>query len=347
METRLMRERLCPLHRQASDAHPGLLLQRGLSRHDEADQESKAKTALIERVCDREASDFYRRAYLRWRRVTDSAPRFRSVILKLETRLFIGLTGGGMLETGCAIGHAYGAPYIPGWGIKGVVSAHARARLESAANGPQICDELFGRGDPGALSGLTTFYDAWWVPDSAERPLVREVVTTHHPEYYRNDGDTPATDFDSPVPNAQVAVRGEFLFVIEGPDDWLDLAEKMLIAALSTQGAGAKTRAGYGLFGAKPIAPRRPPCDWVDARIADLSARNNASEEVTLRSQGLAEAWREIEDPKLKSAAFDDIRARWQEKGWWDAPPAGRSARNAKAIYDAYLQEPRSQIEDQ
>ena len=347
MATRLMRERLRPLHKQASNAHPGLLLQRGLSEHDEADRENKAKTALIERVCNRAASDFYRRAYLRWRRVTDNAPRFRSVILKLETRLFIGLTGGGMLETGCAIGQAYGAPYIPGSGIKGVVSAHARARLASAANGPQICDELFGKGDPGALSGLMTFHDAWWVPDSAERPLVREVVTTHHPEYYGNDGGTPATDFDSPVPNAQVAVQGEFLFVIEGPDDWLALAEEALITALSTQGAGAKTRAGYGLFGAKPIAPRRPPCDWVDATMADLNALNNQGEGVTLRSQALATAWREIEDPKLKSAAFDDIRARWQEKGWWDAPPPGRSAQNAKAIYDAYLQDPGNQIEDQ
>ena len=338
MATPLMRERLRPLHQQESDAHPGLLLQRGLTEHDEADRENKAKTAHIERVCNRAGSDFYRRAYLRWRQVTDNPPRFRSVILKLETRLFIGLTGGGMLETGCTIGHTHGAPYIPGSSIKGVVSAHVRKRLASAANGPRICDELFGRGgDSGALSGLMTFHDAWWVPDSAEHPLVREVVTTHHPEYYRNDGGTPATDFDSPVPNALVAVQGEFLFVIEGPDDWLDLTEKMLVAALSTQGVGAKTRAGYGLFGAQPIAPRRPPCDWVDAKLADLSAHDrNTPKEVILRSQALAMAWSEIEDSTLKSAAFDDIRARWQERGWWDDPPTGRSAQNAKAIYDAY-----------
>ena len=336
MATPLMRERLRPLHEQASEAHPGLLLQRGLREHDEADQENQVKTALIERVCNRAVSDLYRRAYLRWRRITGSAPRFRSVILKLETRLFIGLTGGGMMETGCTIGHTYGAPYIPGSSIKGVVSTHVRKRLESAENGPQICDELFGRGDPDALSGLLTFHDAWWVPDSAEHPLVREVVTTHHRDYYGNDGGTPATDFDSPVPNAQVAVQGEFLFVIEGPEDWLNLTEQMLIAALSTQGIGAKTRAGYGLFGAKPITTRATRCEWVDARIADLSARNRTQTEVTLRSHALAIAWSEIKGSTLKSAAFDDIRARWQERGWWDNPPSGRSAENAKAIYDAY-----------
>ena len=257
MATPLMRDRLRSLYERAKDAHPGLLLQRGLREHNEAGQESKAKNVLIERVCNRPASDFYRHAYLRWRRVTGSASRFRSVILKLETRLFIGLTGGGMLETGCTIGHTHGAPYIPGSSIKGVVSAHVRKRLESAPNGPQICDELFGRGDPGALSALVTFHDAWWVPGSAERPLVEEVVTTHHPEYYGKDGATHATDFDSPVPNAQVAVQGEFLFVIEGPKNWLDLTEEMLIVALSTQGAGAKTRAGYGMFGIHRSSPAR------------------------------------------------------------------------------------------
>ena len=338
MATSLMRNSLRRLYRHAQGAHPGLLLQRGLPEHNETDQTNQAKETLIKRICNRPVSDFYRHAYLRWRRVTgNDAPRFRSVILKLETRLFIGLTGGGMLETGCTIGHTHGAPYIPGSSLKGVVNAHVRKRLESAENGPQICDELFGRGDPGALSGLITFHDAWWVPDSAERPLVEEVVTTHHPQYYGTDGAMHATDFDSPVPNAQVAVQGEFLFVIEGPEDWLDLTKQMLIAALSTQGIGAKTRAGYGLFGAEPIAARAARCKWVDATIATLSQANKAPEDATLRSNGLAEAWSAIEDSTLKNVAFDDIRTRWREKGWWDNPPSGRSAENAKAIYDAYV----------
>lgn len=346
MVTRLMRDSLRLLYQHATDAHPGLLLQRGLPDHDDADQANEAKKALIERVCNRPTSDLYRHAYLRWRRITDDATRFRSVIPKLETRLFIGLTGGAMLETGCTIGHTHGAPYIPGSSIKGVVRAHVCKRLKSAENGRQICDELFGKGDPDALSGLVTFHDAWWVPDSAERPLVEEVVTTHHREYYRTDGATEATDFDSPVPNAQVAVQGEFLFVIEGPDDWLDLTEQMLIAALSTQGIGAKTRAGYGLFGATPSADQTARCEWVDDTIGDLSHANPALENVTLRSRELAEAWSEIHDATLKRAAFDDIRTRWQGNGWWETPPEEPSALRAKEIYDAYLQVAQSEAQE-
>ena len=126
-----------------------------------------------------------------------------------------------MLETGYAIGHSHGAPYIPGSSVKGVVNAHARERFDSEDGGKEIRHELFGasatEAPPAGLSGLLTFHDAWWVPGSAAHPLAPEIVTTHHPEYYGQDGRTPATDFDSPIPNAQIAVHGAFRFVIEGP----------------------------------------------------------------------------------------------------------------------------------
>ena len=371
MTTPLMRDDLRPLYDAAQDApHPGLLLQRGLPEHHEGDSESKkAKTEHIARVCGsgqdekargkgeshgrdalaksartHDVDGFYRRAYGRWKQATSDAMRFRSVVLKLETRLFIGLTGGGMLETGCAIGHSYGAPYIPGSSVKGVVNAHARERFDSEDGGKEIRHELFGasatEAPPAGLSGLLTFHDAWWVPESADRPLAPEIVTTHHPEYYGRDGRTPATDFDSPVPNAQIAVHGEFRFVIEGPPAiegplsaaWLVLAEQILVAALSTRGVGAKTRTGYGLFG----TPTRPRCEWVDKTIAELADKHNAPEETILRGRQLAQAWNALEDPVLKREAFSDIRSRWQEGEWWDEPPQGKSAREAKAIYNGY-----------
>ena len=249
-----MRQRLRPIYEAAQGAHPGLLLQRGLPEHQDEDNEARAKH--IERVARWSGVDgFYRRAYERWKRAATDGERFRSVVLKLETRLFIGLTVGGMMETGCAIGHSHGAPYIPGSSVKGIVNAHARERFDTTEEGRAIRDELFGvptAGDwPAGLSGAVTFHDAWWKPGSAETPLTLEVVTTHHPNYYGKDGRDPATDFDSPVPNAQIAVRGSFLFVIEGPSDWLELTERMLVAALTARGAGGRTRAGYGLFRAE------------------------------------------------------------------------------------------------
>lgn len=346
MATQLMRTALRPLYKAArEDAHPGLLLQRGLVEHD--DDEPRIKAGHVDRICRSAAGDFYRHAYTRWKKATSDTTRFRSVILKLRTRLFIGLTGGGMLETGCAISRAHGTPYIPGSSVKGLVAAHALERLDESGDAFR---ELFGARPaadrPAALSGLLAFHDAWWEPDSAELPLVKEVVTTHHRDYYAKEGAAPATDFDSPVPNAQVAVQGEFLFVIEGPCDWLDFAEQMLISALVTRGAGAKTRAGYGLFtapdapcsdeGRGPHGSSNPGRDWVDAKLRELSASPGVQPDQALRGKALAEAWSSMDDPSLKQSALADIRARWEERGWWDKPQGG-AARKARAIYDAYL----------
>ena len=363
--TRLMREALRPLYEAAREAepHPGLLLQRGLAEHRAGDQ--AIKTKHVARVCESTVGGFYQRAYGRWRRATGDATRFRSVELALRTRLFIGLTGAGMLETGCVISHAHGAPCIPGSSIRGVVRAHARDRL---GTDHAVIAELFGTPAdgirPAGLSGLITFHDAWWKPGSADhptlpgelaaakgatndgrtdapanRPLVQEVVTTHHPGYYGSDGSEPATDFDSPVPNAQVAVRGAFLFVIQGPAPWLDATERMLVDALTTRGAGAKTRAGYGLFrvpgadGDGLSCVSDPGRDWVEAKLTELSANPTVTADQALRGRQLAKAWSTIEDQDVKQAALADIRKRWSEKGWWDMPQGG-AAKKARAIYD-------------
>ncbi|MCY3843818.1 MAG: RAMP superfamily CRISPR-associated protein [Acidobacteria bacterium] len=335
MATKLMRAALRPLYEAGTNPHPGLLLQRGLAEHDD-DPGIKAKH--VERICRSTASDFYRRAYARWTQATADTTRFRSVNLKLKTRLFIGLTGGGMLETGCAISRPHGTPYIPGSSVKGVVAAHALERLDGTGD---TFRELFGarptEDRPDAMSGLIVFHDAWWAPGSAERPLVKEVVTTHHPAYYAEEGATPATDFDSPVPNAQVAAQGAFLFVVEGPTNWLDFAQRMLVSALTTSGAGAKTRAGYGLF-ATPEgsgAPPGPGRKWVVDTVAELTAKPGVQRDQALRGKALADAWSSIDDAMLKRAALAEIRARWQERGWWDNPQGG-AARKAKAIYDAW-----------
>ena len=140
--------------------------------------------------------------------------------------------------------------------------------------------------------------------------------------YYSTEGAQEATDFDSPVPNAQVAVQGSFLFVLEGAAAWFDLAKKMLVDALCTRGIGAKTRAGYGYFAEATGQEPRATCAWVDGKIDEFAAAPHAmAKEEALRGQRLAKAWAEIEDPDLKQAAWADIRARWEERGWWENPP--------------------------
>ncbi|WP_295437485.1 type III-B CRISPR module RAMP protein Cmr6 [uncultured Thiodictyon sp.] len=335
MTTALMRETLRPLYTKARNAHPGLLIQRGLEVHDADNKE--AKTRHLTRVCAIPTGAFYQNAYHRWKRATADAMRFNQAELALETRLFIGLSGAGMLETGCAISHSYGAPYIPGSSVKGVVKAHVRASAFGDQH-PEVFAELFGadadpQGNyPNGLSGLVTFHDAWWVPGSADKPLVEEIVTTHHLEYYGQEGRVPATDFDSPIPNAQIAVQGAFLFVLEGEPAWRDLARQMLIAALADRGIGAKTRTGYGLFDPRPRVPAEPTCPWVDETIAALTIKNKAKDEETLRGKALAEEWAKLTDPVIKAAALADIRSRLQAHGWWQEPQ-GKSAKQAKAVY--------------
>lgn len=349
MTTPLMREALRPLYaKDPPTAHPGLLIQRGLTEHDKDNKD--AKTKHMARVCAIATDAFYQSAYYRWKGVTADAMRFNQVELALETRLFIGLSGGGMLETGCAISHSYGAPYIPGSSVKGVVKAHVRGS-PFAGQCPEVFAELFGadadpQGSyPKGLSGLVTFHDAWWVPGSGKepdtnKPLVDEIVTTHHLDYYGSEGRTPATDFDSPIPNAQIAVQGRFLFVLEGDPAWLDLARAMLIAALADRGIGAKTRTGYGLFDPQPRVPAEPTCPWVDQTIAALNIKNKAKDKDTLRGKALAEEWEKLTDPALKTVALADIRSRLEKEDWWE-DPQGKSAKAAKAIYATAVMTPK------
>ncbi len=250
--TQLVRDPLKSLLRQARDAHPGLLLQRGWTDYvntDAANEGTGGKGQHIERICAVSIDDHYRHAFERWKKATDDDARFTRIALKIEGRLLIGLTGGGALETGCAVSHSYGMPYLPGSSIKGAVRAWAEKAMPEWKT---QFNELFGK-DDASISGLVVFHDAWWIPDSGggahkSQPFVADIVTPHHPDYYAGKG--PATDLDSPVPNALIGVRGSFLFTLEGDPLWLGLAETMLVKALAESGIGAKTRAGYGYLAA-------------------------------------------------------------------------------------------------
>ncbi len=256
----LVRRDLSALIADATSAHPGLLIQRGLDKTESARQDANregtdaepgasAKQKHIERICKIPASPFYAQAYARWLATTGDPARFCSAVLKIDGRLLIGLSGGASLETACAVSHTYGTPYIPGSSIKGVARAHAASVLQ---RDDRVIDDLFGapadEQHRDGLAGLVTFHDAWWVPDSAphNHPFVQDIVTSHHSLYYASDGKTPATDLDSPIPNALIAVQGSFLIVLEGAAAWTGLAKSIVEQALGSNGAGAKTRSGYG-----------------------------------------------------------------------------------------------------
>lgn len=258
--TQLVRTALIDSLRQTQSAHPGLLIQRGWTDFVKTDAENVGKggkSEHIARICGIQAPDQYRHAFDRWFTATYDATRFKHLAMKIEGRLLIGLTGGGALETGCAVSQTYGMPYLPGSSIKGAVRAWAEKNLADRDAKNYIFGAESDANAKEGVSGEVVFHDAWWIPDSGcaenkNKPFAEEVVTTHHDQYYGSEGKTPASDLDSPKPNAMIGVRGSFLFTLEGDENWLKLAVFMLQKTLSENGIGAKTSAGYGYLNPNP-----------------------------------------------------------------------------------------------
>lgn len=231
--------------------HAGLWLSRGWKAFTKTkgDEERGGKTEHLAVLCRQRPSALYEQAYKRWQTATCDTTRFRALYVRLSQRLFIGLSSASALETGVCTSHSYGMPMIPGSSVKGAVRAHAQAMGVPAA----YLAALFGENEASAASAGRTpgaaslvWHDAWWIPEVGVSPFVQEVVTVHHQQYYAGQGE--ATDFDSPVPNAQVAVQGSFHFVVEGDPAWAKIAVDLLQSALAGAGIGAKRAAGYGFM---------------------------------------------------------------------------------------------------
>lgn len=254
--TQIIRESLKELISHSTSAHAGLLLTRSLTKHEGSQAKKEdtikqkvCKERLVARTTNIVPSKLYQHAFKRWHGLTSQAINFCHFTATLSGRLMMGLSTGGAIETGISTHHTYGMPMIAGSSVKGV----ARAYAESINLDPQYQAVLFGVDEQLASisgqregAGCLVWHDAWWIPDGSKKPFVEEVVTVHHQGYYA--GTEPATDFDSPTPNQQLAVQGSFYFVIEGDTNWLGLAMKLLLDALAQQGIGAKRAAGYGFM---------------------------------------------------------------------------------------------------
>lgn len=247
MTATLMRTQVSQELRRGSwrQPHAGLLLTRGWQE----DKDAGDKAAHVRKVCELKESELYALAFSRWKRCTAEAERFTSWNGRLCERMLIGLSTGGALETGVLTSHSYGMPMIPGSSLKGVARSHAMQIGVPAAYRAVLFgeDEDSARGSERlAGAGSLVWHDAWWRSGQSIAPFVEEVVTVHHQDYYAGKGE--ATDFDSPVPNAQIAVQGSFYFVIEGEPAWAQLAMDLLRQALRAHGVGAKGAAGYGFI---------------------------------------------------------------------------------------------------
>lgn len=191
----------------------------------------------------------YTKAYDRWKVcLIEQDEKSCNWFGKLVGRLYLGMGEASPLEAGITLHHTYGVPFIPGSAVKGVLHHFAIVNgIDSDLEKTIFGVESKAKEDIKADAGYVIFNDAWWIPGNGS-PLVPEVVTVHHQNYYKENGAKPATDFDDPNPNPQIAIRGSFHFSFLADKNLHNVVRQLLEDALQHYGIGGKTSSGYGLF---------------------------------------------------------------------------------------------------
>ncbi|WP_028562068.1 type III-B CRISPR module RAMP protein Cmr6 [Paenibacillus pinihumi] len=195
-----------------------------------------------------------------------SEPNFR--IFKISnlqsgSGLLIGNGETSVLETHLTLHRTYGVPYIPGTALKGIAAHYCDRYLgpehPELRAGNEFYTILFGSQEQ---AGFIHFQDAFPTPETVGTSLVLDVLTPHHQEYNQiklssksmQETYPAPRDDDSPSPVHFLTVRADFKVLLtcenksqEG-NDWLTIAEAILVQAIEQEGVGGKTNAGYGLF---------------------------------------------------------------------------------------------------
>lgn len=229
-----------------------LVLDQGLRSFSKQDEDAKRDLVNEVAAIDVRVGHAYEAHYKRWEATLPllaeegMVTQLRSA--RATSRMVVGLGGKGLLEAGLTLHHTYGVPYLPGSALKGLASSFAAQKLGGAwAKGGEAHTALFGTTE---ASGLVVFHDALLQPNPNQRkPLLPDVLTVHHPDYYQDGGKLPPADWDSPnpVPFLTVSPNTSFKLALTGPEgDWLKAAWEILGWALRDYGVGGKTSAGYG-----------------------------------------------------------------------------------------------------
>ena len=160
------------------------------------------------------------------------------------------------VENGFLWHHTLGTPYLSGSSVKGMVRAWARqwqGEDEESKVLPILGSDLPSKRQAGSV----VFFDALPIKPLELRA---DVMTPHYNEYYQ-EGKVPG-DWISPVPIPFLTVgEGAVFRFAAAPRRGVPSSEAVasckkalewLTEALEWIGAGAKTAAGYGRFGAVP-----------------------------------------------------------------------------------------------
>lgn len=251
--------------------------------------------------------------------------RRRSFTLTTRDRLLLGLSDGPLENAGMQLDRFFGVPFLAGSALKGI--ACDAAGLVDGAEAER--DSIFGSSVDERLGrrGAVAFLPAY--PTNADAKIVLDVCTPHYKSYYGRTANPTILDDEDPEPSLFPAVaRGvEFQFdlvvLLPGYSDshaenLLALAEQCLIAALTAQGIGAKTRSGYGRFSPPnctvlpegddlfPVPPPSLRDQWPAAKVVAFNAARIAK---AIHSLG-AENWKGAFADIIPIVLRDDISRR-------------------------------------
>jgi len=236
---------------------------------------NEERSDWLGKICKSAVDPDYAHGFARWRSSFDSG---EGQCQEVETchRLLVGHGNPSGTDVGLSFHHTWGVPIIPGSALKGIVADYVAAEFggvepkRSLWRGPGMNSGvaveppgehyrgLFGAPEIAARGGIESrdgargyveFHDALFVPGKDSLPLARDVMTVHQKPYYDSCGaNAPPTDYHDPNPVSFLTVSKEarFLLALSGPQDWTNLAMRLLLEALASRGVGGKTSSGYG-----------------------------------------------------------------------------------------------------
>ena len=237
--------------------HTGLWLDRYLKqqtpRNNEGDSDARSKQfdALFAPVVTGaiQSGQLYQSAFERWETLVAAHDGLESRLATVTGRMVVGLGSASVWENSIRLHHTYGVPVIPGSALKGLAARFAANWLgEEWKREGEAHQTMFGTTES---AGYVTFYDAWYVSNGDKLPLLKDVITVHHKEYYQEKKDEdgkikPPADWDSPTPIQFLSANGKYLITLGGVDAWRKRAFEIVALALEHEGIGAKTSSGYG-----------------------------------------------------------------------------------------------------
>ncbi len=251
-----------------------LLLDRGYDGHTEdwSDHDAKLKRDFLKKVVTTVGDPQVAKAYMDWLRRRTAALAYVAASpldLTCNTALMIGVGRKNAADAGVTLDRAWGAPYVPGSSVKGLLRSTAKLIVSGELGNEEDrsywkgdIDRWFGAGasaESGGSIGNLTLYDAY--PTKTD-VLELGIITPHYQGYYSDPAKPPADWYDPvPVPILQVRAGTAFRFWLPTDGALRARITSLLMLGLDWLGLGAKTSSGFGWFDPDqelPVAPAAP-----------------------------------------------------------------------------------------